>query len=143
MFALARDNALPFSETIRRTNKRKQPTFAIWSVIGLCIPFACLPLGSATTLYSVLAVTASTLSYVGYVSVSLPCAVSPLRRVHQSASTVQHAETTTGRPRFALLGLGQRPPVRRPSIVVPSQTQVRVTAATCDAAESALLMTPQ
>lgn len=95
MFALARDNALPFSETIRRTNKRKQPTFAIWSVIGLCIPFACLPLGSATTLYSVLAVTASTLSYVGYVSVSLPCSVSPLRggiRVHRQCSMLRRRQ---------------------------------------------------
>jgi amino acid transporter len=67
VFALARDNAMPLSETIRRTNKRKIPTIAHWLVIGLCAPFACLPLGSETTLYSLLAVTASTLSYIGYV----------------------------------------------------------------------------
>ncbi|RXK41391.1 hypothetical protein M231_01296 [Tremella mesenterica] len=66
VFALARDNALPFSEAIRRTNSAKQPVIANWVVVGLCAPFACLLIGSHNTLYSVVAVASSTLSYVGY-----------------------------------------------------------------------------
>jgi amino acid transporter len=69
VFALARDNALPFSETIRWTNSEKQPIIANWAVVIICMPFACLLISGQGTLYSVLAVTSSTLSYVGYVSV--------------------------------------------------------------------------
>lgn len=68
VFALARDNALPFSETIRWTNSSKQPIIANWAVVLMCAPFACLLIASEGTLYSVLAVTASSLSYIGYVS---------------------------------------------------------------------------
>ncbi|ORY27495.1 amino acid permease-domain-containing protein [Naematelia encephala] len=66
VFALARDNAMPFSETIRRTNSSKQPIFANWLVCLLCAPFAGMVAGPESTLYSVLAVTASCLSYIGY-----------------------------------------------------------------------------
>jgi amino acid transporter len=67
VFALARDDAMPFSESIRRTNSAKQPVIAHWLVVGLCAPFALLVIGSQHTLYSVLATTASCLSYGGYV----------------------------------------------------------------------------
>ncbi|KAK8861393.1 hypothetical protein IAR55_002212 [Kwoniella newhampshirensis] len=66
VFALAREQAMPFSDWIRQTNEKKNPVRANWLVIALCAPFACMTLGSQATLYSVLAVTASTLSYVGY-----------------------------------------------------------------------------
>ncbi|WVQ94478.1 hypothetical protein IAU59_001557 [Kwoniella sp. CBS 9459] len=67
VFALARDNAMPFSHWIRRTNAAKNPIFANWLVVALCIPFASMTLGSRSALYSVLAVTACTMSYVGYI----------------------------------------------------------------------------
>nr|XP_019004654.1 amino acid/metabolite permease [Kwoniella mangroviensis CBS 8507]OCF68115.1 amino acid/metabolite permease [Kwoniella mangroviensis CBS 8507] len=67
VFALARDNAMPFSDWIRKTNDSKIPVFANWLVIALCLPFACMTLGSQATLYSVLAVTACTMSYTGYI----------------------------------------------------------------------------
>ncbi|WWC87680.1 uncharacterized protein L201_002571 [Kwoniella dendrophila CBS 6074] len=67
VFALARDNAMPFSHWIKRTNESKNPIFANWLVITLCLPFACMTLGSQATLYSVLAVTACTMSYTGYI----------------------------------------------------------------------------
>jgi amino acid transporter len=70
VFALARDNAMPFSETIARTNKHRQPVVAHWLVIALCVPFSVLVVAGRGPLYSVLAVTASTLSYLGYVSAS-------------------------------------------------------------------------
>ena len=67
VFSLARDNALPFSKAIQWTNSSKQPVVAHFVVIVLCLPFAALTLAGATTLYSVLAVAASSLSYLGYV----------------------------------------------------------------------------
>nr|XP_019050170.1 amino acid/metabolite permease [Kwoniella bestiolae CBS 10118]OCF29100.1 amino acid/metabolite permease [Kwoniella bestiolae CBS 10118] len=67
VFALARDNAMPFSDWIKKTNKSKVPVLANWLVIALCLPFACMTLGSQATLYSVLAVTACTMSYTGYI----------------------------------------------------------------------------
>jgi amino acid transporter len=67
VFALARDNAMPFAETIARTNSSKQPIVAHWLVVAMCVPFASLVVAGKGTLYSVLAVTASTLSYLGYV----------------------------------------------------------------------------
>jgi len=66
IFALARDNALPFGEIIRRTNNRKNPVIANWLAAGVCMPFALLLLGGQGTLYSVLAVTNTSLSYAGY-----------------------------------------------------------------------------
>ncbi|OWZ59859.1 amino acid/metabolite permease [Cryptococcus neoformans c45] len=66
VFALARENGMPFSSIIRKTNYHRRPVFAVWLVVVLCLPFACLTLASESTLYSVLAVTACTLSYVGY-----------------------------------------------------------------------------
>ena len=68
VFALARDNALPFSEIICRTNSNKQPIIATWVIVVMCMPFACLVLAGEGALYSVLAVTAGTLPYVSYVS---------------------------------------------------------------------------
>lgn len=68
VFALARDNAMPFAESIRWTNKYKQPIIANWVVIALCVPFCLLTIAGKGTLYSVLAVTAASLSFVGYVS---------------------------------------------------------------------------
>ncbi|OCF45080.1 amino acid/metabolite permease [Kwoniella heveanensis CBS 569] len=67
VFAMARDNAMPFSNWIRRTNAAKNPIFANWLVVALCVPFASMTLGSRSALYSVLAVTACTMSYVGYI----------------------------------------------------------------------------
>ena len=67
VFALARDNALPFSQSIRRTNSSKQPVIANWVVIGLSAPFCVLTLNEST-LYSVLAVGSGTLTYSAYVS---------------------------------------------------------------------------
>ncbi|KAI9638704.1 amino acid permease-domain-containing protein [Dioszegia hungarica] len=66
VFAMARDNAMPFAASIRRTNARKQPIVAHWLVIALCVPFSLLVLAGKGPVYSVLAVTASTLSYLGY-----------------------------------------------------------------------------
>ena len=59
---------MPFAATIARTNKSKQPIVAHWLVVGMCVPFASLVVAGKGPLYSVLAVTASTLSYLGYVS---------------------------------------------------------------------------
>ncbi|ODN80910.1 hypothetical protein L202_03035 [Cryptococcus amylolentus CBS 6039] len=66
VFALARENGMPFSSIIRRTNGHRRPVFAVWLLVVVCAPFACMTLASESTLYSVLAVTACTLSYVGY-----------------------------------------------------------------------------
>lgn len=68
VFAMARDNAMPFAASIRRTNASKQPIVAHWLVIALCTPFCLLVFMGKGPVYSVIAVTASTLSYVGYVS---------------------------------------------------------------------------
>ena len=68
IFALARDNALPFSRVIRQTNSNRQPVIANWLVVIICAPFSCLLVASKGTLYSVLVVTASSLPYAGYVS---------------------------------------------------------------------------
>ena len=62
---------MPFSHVIRRTNDAKLPMIAHWLVVALCVPFALLPLGSETVLYTVLAVTTATLSYAGYVRIFL------------------------------------------------------------------------
>ncbi|WVR03997.1 hypothetical protein IAU60_000996 [Kwoniella sp. DSM 27419] len=67
VFALARDNAMPFSDWVRRTNASRNPVIANWAVVALCAPFACMTLGSRSALYSVLAVTACTMSYTGYI----------------------------------------------------------------------------
>lgn len=67
VFALARDNAMPFADTIKWTNSSKQPVVANWVVVGLCIPFCLLTIAGRGTLYSVLTVTAGSLSFVGYV----------------------------------------------------------------------------
>jgi hypothetical protein len=75
VFALARDNAMPFADTIKWTNSSKQPVVANWVVVGLCIPFCLLTIAGKGTLYSVLTVTAASLSFVGYVSgLALACA---------------------------------------------------------------------
>ncbi|WVQ73758.1 hypothetical protein IAR50_003338 [Cryptococcus sp. DSM 104548] len=66
VFALARENGMPFSSIIKRTNAHRRPVFAVWLVVVMCAPFACMTLANESTLYSVLAVTACTLSYVGY-----------------------------------------------------------------------------
>ncbi|TYJ57720.1 hypothetical protein B9479_001574 [Cryptococcus floricola] len=66
VFALARENGMPFSSIIRRTNGHRRPVFAVWLLVVVCAPFAFMTLASESTLYSVLAVTACTLSYVGY-----------------------------------------------------------------------------
>lgn len=72
LFALARDNALPFSAAIRRTNANRVPVIAHWMAIIICMPFAFLLIGGLRTLRGVLAVTCSSLAYTGYVSVTLP-----------------------------------------------------------------------
>ncbi|WVO13217.1 hypothetical protein L204_100830 [Cryptococcus depauperatus] len=66
VFALARENGMPFSSVIKRTNAHKRPVYAIWTVVILCIPFAGLTLTRRSMLYSVVGVTSCTLSYVGY-----------------------------------------------------------------------------
>lgn len=68
LFALARDNALPFSASIRKTNAHRVPVIAHWMAIFICMPFAFLLIGGLRTLRGVLAVTASSLAYTGYVS---------------------------------------------------------------------------
>ena len=69
IFSLARDNALPCSDVIQRTNASKKPIVANWLLVSLCAPFALLLLMSGEgTLYSVLVVTGISLSFVGYVS---------------------------------------------------------------------------
>ncbi|KAL7419653.1 hypothetical protein Q5752_005567 [Cryptotrichosporon argae] len=69
VFALARDHAFPFSEVIgKTTTSTRQPVVATIVCIALWTPFACLLIGSESSLYSVLAVCASTLSLVGYVT---------------------------------------------------------------------------
>ncbi|WWD16702.1 hypothetical protein CI109_101133 [Kwoniella shandongensis] len=66
VFACAREQAMPFSDWVKQTNEKKNPVRATWLVVALCAPFALMTIGSQATLYSVLAVTASTMSYVGY-----------------------------------------------------------------------------
>jgi amino acid transporter len=68
LFALARDNALPFSASIRKTNANRVPVIAHWMAIFICMPFAFLLIGGLRTLRGVLAVTCSSLAYTGYVS---------------------------------------------------------------------------
>lgn len=101
VFALARDNAMPFSHIISRTNKKKQPIYANGIVVGLCMPFALLPLGSQSALYSVLAVTCSTLSYIGYVSPQSGQQTSavPLTRVSSSLRHCTSSPSAICRPR--------------------------------------------
>lgn len=65
-WALARDRALPFSDTIKRTDKHKQPVIANWLVVALWAPFGCLIIGSASVIWSVVTVGTSTLSMLGY-----------------------------------------------------------------------------
>ncbi|ORX36310.1 amino acid permease-domain-containing protein [Kockovaella imperatae] len=67
VFSLARDNAMPFSKAIQWTNSSKQPVVAHFVVIALCAPFAALTLAGSGTLYSILAVTAGSLSFLAYV----------------------------------------------------------------------------
>lgn len=67
-FALARDRALPFSDTIKKTNKAKQPWVANWFVVGLWTPFGCLLAGGTGVVYSVITSGAAALSMLSYVS---------------------------------------------------------------------------
>lgn len=68
VFALARDRALPFSDTIKRTNASKQP----WVAHAICVALwaACAPtlVAASGVVFSVVTVTAGTLSMLGYVS---------------------------------------------------------------------------
>jgi len=70
LFALARDNALPFSKHLRYTNSNRLPIIAIWVIVGLCTPLSLLLVDSQVILYGLVATTATTLSFVGYVSFS-------------------------------------------------------------------------
>lgn len=67
MFALARDNAMPFAETVRYTNRSKNPIIANWVVNVMCLPFSLLLISNENILYSVTTVTAASLSSWGYV----------------------------------------------------------------------------
>lgn len=68
VFALARDRALPFSDTIKSTNRSKQP----WVAHLICVVLwaACAPtlLAETGVVLSVVTVVAGTLSMLGYVS---------------------------------------------------------------------------
>lgn len=68
VFALARDRALPFSDTIKSTNKAKQP----WVAHLICVALwaACAPtlVAASGVVFSVVTVVAGTLSMLGYVS---------------------------------------------------------------------------
>jgi amino acid transporter len=68
VFSLARDNALPFSSTISRTNSKKQPIVATWVVIGLCTPGSLMLLSSSGILFGIVGVTAGTMMLFAYVS---------------------------------------------------------------------------
>ena len=59
---------MPLSKTIQWTNSSKQPVVAHLIVIAVCLPFAAITLTGTGTLYSVLAVTGGSLSYLAYVS---------------------------------------------------------------------------
>lgn len=65
---MARDQALPFSDVIKRTNRKKLPNVATWVVLGLSAPLGMLLFTGSSILYSLLAVSAGSISYVGYVS---------------------------------------------------------------------------
>lgn len=68
VFALARDNALPFSSSIRRTNSSNRPLRALWLMVILCIPFSFLVFGSSNILFGVIGVGAGVLMSFSYVS---------------------------------------------------------------------------
>lgn len=66
-FAVARDNALPFSDTIKYTNKSKQPVVAHWLVVALWGTCSVLILFNKPELVLSLVTTgASSLSILGY-----------------------------------------------------------------------------
>lgn len=79
VFSLARDNAMPFSEQIRRTNAAKVPVIANWVTVGLCAPFCLLVIANSRTLHAVLIVTAGMLTFLGYVSLGAFLQLTPDR----------------------------------------------------------------
>lgn len=70
VFAMARDRALPFSDTVKMTNDKRQPFVANWLVVALWAPFGLLLLSSASVVSSVITVGTSSLSMLGYVSLN-------------------------------------------------------------------------
>ena len=65
---MARDQAFPFSDVIKRTNSKKLPNIATWIVLALSAPLSFLLLTQSGIMYSLIAVSAGSISYVGYVS---------------------------------------------------------------------------
>jgi amino acid transporter len=74
IFSLARDNAMPFSEQIRRTSASRVPVVAHWVTIALCAPFSLLVVANGETLHTVLAVAAGSLTFWAYVSLAIESA---------------------------------------------------------------------
>ncbi|BEI89876.1 uncharacterized protein CcaverHIS019_0212380 [Cutaneotrichosporon cavernicola] len=66
-FALARDNAMPFSHFVKRTNKYKQPWVATLLCIGLWAPWCLLFFANRGHVTPVITACASSLSMLGYV----------------------------------------------------------------------------
>ncbi|KAI5924947.1 amino acid permease, variant [Camillea tinctor] len=69
-FALARDEALPFSGTLRKMNKHTDtPLYSVWSVVGFCCLLNLIALGSAQTINGIYGVTAPAmdLSYIAVI----------------------------------------------------------------------------
>lgn len=69
-FALARDNAMPFSNVIKRTNKYKQPWVATLLCIGLWAPWCLLWFANREHVVPVITACASSLSMLSYVRTS-------------------------------------------------------------------------
>ncbi|GMK59081.1 hypothetical protein CspeluHIS016_0700960 [Cutaneotrichosporon spelunceum] len=65
-FALARDNAMPFSHSVKRTNKYKQPWVATLLCIGLWAPWCVLFFANRSHVTPVITACASSLSMLGY-----------------------------------------------------------------------------
>lgn len=67
-WALARDHAMPFSDTIKKTNKYKQPWVATLLCIGLWAPWCLLWFAHHESVVPVITACASSLSMLSYVS---------------------------------------------------------------------------
>ncbi|KIX08408.1 uncharacterized protein Z518_03064 [Rhinocladiella mackenziei CBS 650.93] len=68
-FALARDEAFPFSHTLRKMNKYTQtPLYSVWVVVIFCCLLNLIALGSAQTINGIFGVTAPAMDF-SYIAV--------------------------------------------------------------------------
>ncbi|KAH8891257.1 amino acid permease, variant [Thozetella sp. PMI_491] len=73
-FALARDEAFPFSGTLRKMNSHTQtPLYSVWAVVVFCCLMNLIGLGSAQTINGIFGITAPAmdLSYIAVIAARL------------------------------------------------------------------------